>query len=283
MVILYCPRPNFITHEQTLLPANINIVFTTEDVSLLKYIFTTILLFIVSQVAFAQPILHVYGPGGPFPAMKAAAKVFSKKYHVDVVVQAGPLPKWKSAAMNDADLIYSGSENMMTDYLGKLTDLVDAKTIMPAYLRPAAILVHTGNPKHIRNFRDLLKPGISVMVVQGAGQTGLWEDIAGKNGNIQAIRNLRKNIVVYAPDSASALVHWTSKHAPDAWIIYNIWQVAHPKVAEMVKIGPRHILYRDMDMSLTQSGRRKSDAIAFYHFVMSPEGATIFKRWGWQS
>jgi accessory colonization factor AcfC len=39
-------------------------------------------------------VLHVYGPGGPLPAMKEAADTFSKEKHVHVVVTGGPLPKW---------------------------------------------------------------------------------------------------------------------------------------------------------------------------------------------
>jgi len=233
--------------------------------------------------ASAGEVLHVYGPGGPFPAMQAAAEACHQAHpDMEVQVVAGPLPKWREQALDNADLIYSGSENMMTDFLTNMPGLVDEKSIIPAYLRPAAILVHPGNPLKIRDFEDLLKPGVSVMVVQGAGQTGLWEDIAGKNGNLDTLRKLRANIVYYAPNSADALQRWTGKDAPDAWIIYNIWQIAHPKVAEIVPLGPRHVLYRDMDLSLTRRGQAKPAAREFYHFVLGPQGKAIFTRFGWR-
>ncbi len=231
----------------------------------------------------AEEILHVYGPGGPYPAMAAAAAAaFGKEHGVQVQVEAGPIGKWRSQALEDADLLYSGSENMMTDYLQQLPGLVDEQSIYPAYLRPAVILVHPGNPLHIRNFQDLLRPGVTVMVVQGAGQTGLWEDIAGKNGDLESIRKLRANIVYFAPNSADALQRWTGSNPPDAWIIYNIWQIAHPKVAEIVPLGSRHILYRDMDISLTRKGEQNPVAKAFYQYLLSPQGAQIFARYGWQ-
>lgn len=246
------------------------------------YIIGCVGLLFTSSSAWAKQLeLHVYGPGGPLPAMKMAAQAFSKSHRIKILVEAGPIEKWRDQAMANGDLIYSGSENMMTSYLQRLPDLVDVKTIIPAYLRPAAILVHPGNPLHIKNFRDLLKPGVRVMVVQGAGQTGLWEDIAGKNGNLNTIRRLRANIVYFAPNSAEALQRWTGTNPPDAWIIYNIWQIAHPQVADLVPLGPRHILYRDMDISLTKLGKNNPEAQAFYHFLLSRKGAAIFKKYGW--
>lgn len=55
------------------------------------------------------PVLHVYGPGGPLPAMKEAAAEFSGEQHILVVVTGGPEPKWLPEAQQNADLIYSGS------------------------------------------------------------------------------------------------------------------------------------------------------------------------------
>ncbi|HWI14483.1 MAG TPA: ABC transporter substrate-binding protein, partial [Burkholderiales bacterium] len=40
--------------------------------------------------SFAAETLHVYGPGGPLPAMKEAAASFSKQHGVEVVVTGGP-------------------------------------------------------------------------------------------------------------------------------------------------------------------------------------------------
>lgn len=43
--------------------------------------------------------------------------------------------------------------------------------------------------------RDLLKPGVRVLTVAGAGQVGLWEDVIGRTGDVAMVRALRSNIV----------------------------------------------------------------------------------------
>lgn len=229
----------------------------------------------------ADQTLHVYGPGGPSPAMQDAARQFSAQHHVTVDVVAGPTPAWREKALQDADVIYSGSENMMTDYIAQLPQ-IDLKTVRPMYLRPAAILVHPGNPLHITGIASLLKPGMRVIVVQGAGQTGMWEDIAGRLGDLNTVRTLRSNIVSFAPNSAVALQQWSKPDTADAWIIYNIWQVAHPTVAETVAIEPQYAIWRDADISLTTRGQSEPLAHAFYDYLLSPAGAAIFARWGWK-
>ena len=98
--------------------------------------------------------LHVYGPGGPLPAMKDAAAEFGRRRGIVVEVRGGPTPQWLARAKGDADLIYSGSEHMMTDFVGQL-----------------ARADVGGKPKRIRRFEDLLRPGVEVLVVQGG-----WSD-----------------------------------------------------------------------------------------------------------
>ncbi len=104
-----------------------------------------------TSVETSKTVLRIYGPGGPAPAMKEAAAVFGQKKGITVDIMAGPTPQWKDKALQDADLIYSGSEYMMTDFVQKdFPDLIDTSTIRSLYLRPSAILVRPGNPKIIK-------------------------------------------------------------------------------------------------------------------------------------
>lgn len=154
--------------------------------------------------ALGQNVINVYGPGGPAPAMKEAAAAFGKKAGVSGEVTAGPTPTWIEKAKQNADVIYSGSETMMTDFTVAMEGRIVAETITPLYLRPLAILVRPGNPKRIAGFKDLLIPGTKILVVNGAGQNGAWEDMAGRKGSIDTVRKFRSNVVSYAINSGEA-------------------------------------------------------------------------------
>jgi accessory colonization factor AcfC len=226
--------------------------------------------------------LHVYGPGGPAPAMKEAAQVFSEAHKVKVEVTAGPTPEWKARAIRDADVIFSGSESMMTDFEAMFPDL-DPQSIQPLYLRPSAILVRPGNPKRIKGVQDLLTPGRRIMVVQGSGQCGLWEDVAGRMGDIRSVRAMRANIVEFAGNSGEAKQTWQDDPSIDAWLIWNIWQVANPTLADVVEIEPEYRIYRDAGVASTRRGRSNPHARAFIDFLASPKGAAVFAKWGWMT
>jgi accessory colonization factor AcfC len=228
----------------------------------------------------AEP-LHVYGPGGPAPAMKAAAAEFAKQTGVEVDVTAGPTPEWADSARANADLLYSGSEDMMSGFIAKFGDELVISTAEPLYLRPAVILVRPGDPRHIRGIADLLHGDSHVMVVDGSGQNGLWEDLVGRDGDIRQMRALRRNIVAFTPNTAEALKRWSSDPSVDAWIVYNIWAIAHPGIADIVPIEPRYRLYRDCGVVLTQRGSGNTDAQRFVQFLESPQGLRIFRQYGW--
>ena len=244
-----------------------------------------LLLASATPLALAEnaPSLKVYGPGGPAPAMKEAATAFEKATGIKVEVTAGPTPKWIDAARANADLIYSGSETMMSDFVTAMNGQLDSADVIPLYLRPLSILVRPGNPKHITGLTDLLKPGVKVLVVNGAGQNGVWEDAAGRLGDIRTVRALRKNIVAYPANSALARQAWIDQPDIDAWLIWNIWQVSNPKLAEQVAVEEPYRIYRDTGIAPTTRGKQLPASQQFIAFLQSPQGAAIFQRWGWMT
>jgi accessory colonization factor AcfC len=213
--------------------------------------------------------------------MKEAAAEFGTLYGVSVEVTAGPTGNWLAKAKQDADLIFSGAEYMMTDFIKAMEGRIDESTVESLYLRPSAILVRPGNPKQIKTFEDLLKSGIKVLVVQGAGQAALWEDMAGRKGDIRTVRALRKNIASYAANSAEAKKAWIEDKALDAWLIWNIWQIANKDLADLIPVSKDYRIYRDCGISLTQTGKEKDTARQFVAFLKSDAGRRIFAKWGW--
>ncbi len=233
----------------------------------------------------AEPVaILVYGPGGPAPAMKEAAESYGRRNGISVQVTAGPTPQWSEKARADADVIFSGAENMMSAFDKAMPGTFDLRKAEPLYLRPAAILVRPGNPKRIHGFKDLLRPGIKVMAVSGAGQTGLWEDVAGRNGDIETLKAFRLNLVLpEADNSAAARKQWVEQKDIDAWLIWNIWQVSNPDLADQVPVEEPYRIYRNTGVVLTHKGEKSSEAQKFVDFLKSNEGRRIFAKWGWES
>lgn len=225
--------------------------------------------------------IHVYGPGGPLPAVSQAAAAFEKKTGDKVIVTAGPTPQWIAKAKDNADLIFSGSETMMSDFVKAMEGQIKDADVVPLYLRPSAILVRPGNPDRITGLADLFKPGHKVLVVNGAGQNGLWEDMAGRRGDIRKVKALRDNIKMFAANSAEAKKAWTEDKSYDAWIIWNIWQVANPTLADVVEVEPDYRIYRDTGIALTERGAKSAEAKAFADFLKGPEAQSIFAKAGW--
>ncbi|WP_158809355.1 substrate-binding domain-containing protein, partial [Beijerinckia sp. L45] len=149
------------------------------------------------------------------------------------------------------------------------------------YLRGAAILVRKGNPASIQGIADLLKSGHRILVVDGAGQQGLWEDVSGRLGDVASVRAFRANIAVFAKNSGDAKKVWQSDLTIDAWLIWTIWQTANPDLADQVAIEPERQIFRDMGVAMTRRGETHSETAAFVAFLRSDEGASIFKKFGW--
>lgn len=215
--------------------------------------------------------------------MKEAALEFEKSFGIKVEVVAGPTPQWLDKAKTNADVIYSGSETMMSDFVLALDGRINANEVQPLYLRPLSILVRPGNPKKITGLKALLNQEVKVIVVNGAGQNGVWEDMAGRKGDINTIKKLRKRIVGYAKNSAEARQQWIAQPEIDAWLIWNIWQVSNQSLADSVSIEAEYAIYRDTAAVLTTQGKATENAQQFINFLASPDGAKIFRKWGWVS
>lgn len=154
--------------------------------------------------------------------MKELALKFEEKTKEKVVVTAGPTPSWFKKARKDADLIFSGNTSMMDGFIKRIPSL-NLEDLVVLNARPSGIIVRPNNPKNIKSFEDILKDNVNVMVVDGAGQVGLYEDMALKDGKRENLVKLRKNIKVYAKNSKIAIDEWNNNPNIDALIIWSHW------------------------------------------------------------
>lgn len=226
-----------------------------------------------------QDTLYVYGPGGPFAPINECAELFSKQNNITVKVVAGPEKNWIAKAKKNADIVFGGAEYMLTQFTADHPELIDASTRTGLYKRAAGILVRPGNPKNIRNVKDLTKPGIKLLDVNGAGQIGMWEDIAGKQNLIAGIQ---QNIGRSYANTALGIEAWKSDNSYDAWICYASWYNRLKDVTYLVKIPTKQRVYRGTPIAISAISDQKELASAFITFMKSPAGHTVFKKWGWE-
>jgi accessory colonization factor AcfC len=237
---------------------------------------------LVTGLTHAQKdTVYLYGPGGPYPPIKELAEMFESKNAVKLVLTKGPAEGWIKQAKSNAHLIYSGSEFMMTDFLYRLNNEISPDDVKPLYFRKSGLLVRPGNQKKIMKLEDLLKPGLKILVVNGSGLTGVWEDILGQTRDINQLKAMRKNISHYAKNSAEAKKVWMEDPEVDVWISWNIWQIANAALADFVELEDKYTLYRDFGVAITTHGKNNQYAQAFFNYLSSNEAKPVFKKWGW--
>lgn len=73
---------------------------------------------------------------------------------------------------------------------------------------------------------------------------------------------------------------WTQQRDIDAWLIWNIWQVANADVAQVVALEKEFRIYRDAGVVVTQRGKQNPAAQSFVDFLESADGRRIFAKWG---
>ncbi|QJD96065.1 solute-binding protein [Mucilaginibacter robiniae] len=239
------------------------------------------IIFSHTAVSFAQSkdTVYVFGPGGPLAPMQECAEAFTKATGIPVRVTGGPEATWLSQAQTDGDIIYGGAEYMLTQFGQNHPGIIDAASRVELYPRRAAILVRPGNPKRITRLKDLAAPGIKILDVNGAGQLGLWEDLAGKENLISTVQ---KNIARSFVNTALGINAWKTDPAYDAWITYASWHYRLSDVTGIVELPITLRLYRGTPAVLTLHGRHHSEAGRFLSYLKSAEGHSIFKKWGWE-
>jgi len=168
---------------------------------------------------------------------------------------------------------------MLTDFMLRHPGLVDPTTRVSLYVRPAGILVRKGNPRNIKSLADLGREGLRLLDVNGAGQLGLWEDLAGARGLIPKIQ---KNIALSVPNTAEAIDRWKAMPELDAWITYESWHLRLREHTDLVRLPEKDRVYRGTPVALTTICRQRDLALRFIDFLKTEEAHRIFRKWGWK-
>lgn len=106
--------------------------------------------------------------------------------------------------------------------------------------------------KILKIFEDILKDGVNVMVVDGVGQVGLYEDMALKSAKRENLAKLRKNIKIYAKNSKVAVDEWNNNPNIDALIIWSHWAKALGDDKALFIKDKKAVIYRAAEIAPTK-------------------------------
>lgn len=102
----------------------------------------------------------------------------------------------------------------------------------------------------------------------------------GRTQNIKTIKNFRKNIISFTPNSGSARKMFLENNNVDAWITWIDWAKNNPDYGDIVEIEKDLVIFRDFNM--VPSNNANQDVKNFIKFVKSNEGQKIFNKYGWE-
>jgi sulfate transport system substrate-binding protein len=154
-------------------------------------------------------------------------------------------------------------------------------------------VVRNGNPKHVKNWGDLVKPGVEVITPNPFTSGGArWNVMAaygaqrkaGKTDK-QAIAYLRKFFrhVPVQPDSARAALQIFAQGKGDVLLTYENEAIyAEKKGVHTQYQTPRNTLLIETPVALTNSGLKNPAAKAFFKYLWSSTAQKAFAAQGYR-
>jgi sulfate/thiosulfate-binding protein len=156
-----------------------------------------------------------------------------------------------------------------------------------------SFIVRKGNPKHIKTWADLIKPGVQVVTPNPfSSGSAKWNLLAGYGAQLhlgksaaQARAYLGKLLksTVSQPASASTALQAFLAGQGDVLLDYqDDATYAVSQGAPITVVTPPQSIQIQNPIALTTAGAKNPAAKAFYKFVLSPAGQKVWAQQGYQ-
>lgn len=200
--------------------------------------------------------------------MKAAAKAFTAKTRIPVIVISGPQSVWQKAALAKAGLIYALSDASTGRLLqDKPARFKATKVITIAYM-DAILIVRKGNPKNITGVESLINKELPVLVSRTSGYSrdfhqATWEklDIVLEANNTAAMEKFSTDITI------------------PVWMTWPDILAINPDLGQKVDIESRYTVTRTLSVLIAEDA--DEDTKAFLEFLESEKAQQYFTEFGW--
>ena len=173
------------------------------------------------------------------------------------------------------DLAIGGAEYLLDD--GEVRGIVQRRERRTIAMRRSALLVSAANPRKIARLEDVALPGVRVGVSVLDCLKGVWEDICGRAGLLEAVRN---NLTFYA-NGCIAIIEAAAQHKVAAAFGWTAFEHLAPGRIEIVQMQPQEQVLRGTGVVLLSFSSRPEQARRFMEFLTTPQARPCYRRYGW--
>jgi sulfate/thiosulfate transport system substrate-binding protein len=184
-----------------------------------------------------------------------------------------------------------------------LQRLVDAKLVPANWNKNAydgfvtksvvVFVLRNGNPKHIRTWDDLAKPGVQVVTPNPFTSGGArWNVMAAYGAQLRAGKTPRQatayldklfhNVVSQDTSARNALQTFLSGRGDVLLTYENEAILAQQQNKPVYYLIPKATIQIENPLALTTSGNSKAEARAFYKFLYTPAAQRLFAETGYR-
>jgi sulfate transport system substrate-binding protein len=155
-------------------------------------------------------------------------------------------------------------------------------------------VVRGGNPKHIRTWSDLLKPGVQVITPNPFTSGGArWNVMAAYGGALRAgkspkqaiayLTQLFKKHVVAQPSSAREALQTFLAGRGDVLLSYENEAILAKNKGQSVNwVAPKATILIENPIAVTKTTKHASEANAFVKFLYTKQAQTLFAQTGYR-
>ena len=173
------------------------------------------------------------------------------------------------------DLAVGGAEYLLDD--GEVRGIVQKGKRRTIAFRESALLVPKGNPRNIRTVRDLAVPGVRVGISLIDCLKGLWEDVTGRLGLLDAVR---RNITFRA-NGCIAIVEAVAEAKVDAAFGWTAFRHLESERIGIIEMPESQRILRGTCVGLLSFSKHPEAATRFMDFLVTPEALALYKQHGW--
>ncbi len=227
-----------------------------------------------------QKHLLVYAGSASKPPTEEAAKKFEEKtgIKVDLVFGGSGTVLSQMKLNKQGDLYFPGSSDFME--IAKKENLVYPDTEEHIIYLVNAINVQKGNPKDIKELKDLLKPGLKVAI--GNPETvcvGLYAtEIVDNAISPEEKQAFKQNLINYTEscDKTATAVSLKTVDAVIGWSVFQYWDPDKIETVPLKEDQIQRIGY--IPIAISSYSQNIELAQKFIDFLVSQEGKAIFKQ-----